>query len=116
MVFCSFMSFGVLEQLVPVVLDAVFLLDEGDGVLEYLGGIGCAPGSLWIMASVTGKSGRFTRRRWIMEVHSEALQGMLVVRKALPIMGKASSIATPVSAAQREQTSAGRPKDSATSI
>ena len=34
---------GVLEQLVPVVLDVVFLLDEGDSVLEYLGGVGmCA--------------------------------------------------------------------------
>ena len=31
---------GVLEQLVPVVLHAVFLLDEGDGVLEHLGGVG----------------------------------------------------------------------------
>lgn len=31
---------GVLEQLVPVILDAVFLLDEGNGVLEHLRGIG----------------------------------------------------------------------------
>ena len=51
-----------------------------------------------------------------MEVHSEALQGILVVTNALPISGKASSMATPVSAAQREHTSAGRPKDSATSM
>ena len=51
-----------------------------------------------------------------MEVHSEALQGMFVVKNALPMMGNASSMATPVSAAQREHTSAGRPKDSATSM
>ena len=30
----------VLEQFVPVVLDIIFLLDERDGVLEHLGGIG----------------------------------------------------------------------------
>ena len=31
---------GALEEGVPVVLLAVFLLDEGDGVLEHLGGVG----------------------------------------------------------------------------
>ena len=51
-----------------------------------------------------------------MEVASLALQGILVVRTALPTMGKSSSMATPVSAEQREHTSAARPKDSATSI
>ena len=51
-----------------------------------------------------------------MDVASEALQGMFVVTTALPTSGNASSRATPVSAAQREHTSAGRPKDSATSM
>ena len=77
---------------------------------------GWAAGSLWIIAMVAWKSGRPMRRRWNMEVASEALQGMFVEIKALPKSGNASSSATPVSAAQREQTSAGRPKDSATSM
>ena len=68
------------------------------------------------MAMVTGKSGRPNRRRWNMDVASLALQGIFVVSTALPTMGKSSSMATPVSAEQREQTSAARPKDSATSI
>lgn len=40
----------------------------------------------------------------------------IVESMALPKSGKSSLRATPVSAAQREQTSAGRPKDSATSM
>ena len=42
--------------------------------------------------------------------------GMFVDRSALPISGKSSLKVTPVSAAQREQTSAARPKLSATSM
>ena len=68
------------------------------------------------MAIVAGKSGSAMRRRWNMEVASDALQGMFVEIMALPKIGNASSMATPVSAAQREQTSAGRPNDSATSM
>ena len=77
---------------------------------------GWAAGSLWIMAMVIWKSGRPMRRRWNMDVASDALQGMFVESMALPKSGKSSLRATPVSAAQREQTSAGRPKDSATSM
>ena len=51
-----------------------------------------------------------------MLVASLALQGMLVERKALPMSGKSSLKVTPVSAEQREQTSAARPKLSATSM
>lgn len=43
-----------------------------------------------------------------MEVASDALHGILVEIIALPMRGNASSRATPVSAAQREQTSAGK--------
>ena len=65
---------------------------------------------------VMGKSGRPMRRRWNILVASLALQGMFVVSMALPMSGKSSSKVTPVSAEQREQTSAARPKLSATSI
>ena len=77
---------------------------------------GCAPGSLCIIAMVMGKSGRPILRRWNMLVASLALQGMFVVSSALPMSGKSSSKVTPVSAEQREHTSAGRPKLSATSM
>ena len=56
------------------------------------------------------------RRRWNMLVASLALQGMFVVSIALPTSGKSSSNVTPVSAEQREHTSAARPKLSATSM
>ena len=65
---------------------------------------------------VMGKSGRPILRRWNMLVASLALQGIFVESSALPMSGKSSSKVTPVSAAQREHTSAGRPKLSATSM
>ena len=65
---------------------------------------------------VMGKSGRPILRRWNILVASLALQGMFVESRALPMSGKSSSKVTPVSASSSEQTSAGRPKLSATSM